>query len=209
MDKFFLPLQLTTARIDKKNILDFYHDIIIDGLLGKNGITVFQIPFKITDTVNQTNEFLKKIDCMVGHYGLFCTPENTEDTMVHVDGRKSLTSELEVLEARFSYYDILGSNGEIEWFEDIGDRYEVISIINGKTARSFQFKWVEKLKNGEVMINDCPKSMCKVRTTCNSGIVNTSVPHRVIQGTGNRVTLGFQILNFDGTTHGVWRKTNL
>ena len=63
-----------------------------------------------------TNEFLKKIDCMVGHYGLFCTPENTEDTMVHVDGRKSLTSELEVLEARFSYYDILGSNGEIEWF---------------------------------------------------------------------------------------------
>lgn len=201
---FIIPQNLTTCAVDKQNILDFYQNTVIRGLKNSDRITVFQIPFKITDTVNQTSEFLEKFDCTIGHFGLFCTPANTADMTIHIDGCQTPVSGLEVLEARFSYYDLLGNNGEIEWFEDIGDRYEKIVTVQGRSARSYKFKWVDQLQRGEITPEQCPRTLCKVKTDFNSGIVNTSVPHRVIQGTGIRVTLGFQILNKDKTSFGVW-----
>lgn len=203
---FIIPQYLTTAANDKQNILDFYQSTVISSLQNKDKITVFQLPFAITDTVNQTNNFLEQFGCVIGHFGLFCTPANTVDMTIHIDGCKTPESGLEVLEARFSYYDILGTNGEIEWFEDIGDRYEQIVTTQGKSARSYKFKWVEKLQNGILSAKECPPSLYKVKTTFSSGIVNTSIPHRVIQGDGIRVTLGFQILNKDKTPNNVWSR---
>jgi len=201
---FIIPQNLTTSTVDKQNILDFYQDTVINGLKDSDRITVFQIPFKITDTINQTSEFLEKFNCTIGHFGLFCTPANTVDMTIHIDGCQTPVSRLAVLEARFSYYDLLGSNGEIEWFEDIGDRYEKIVTIQGRSARSYKFKWVDQLQRGEITPEQCPNTLCKIKTDFNSGILNTSIPHRVIQGTGIRVTLGFQILNKDKTPLGVW-----
>lgn len=203
---FILPQQLTTVDIDRQNILDFYQNTVISGLKNTDRITVFQIPFKITDTVNQTNEFLEKFDCTTGHFGLFCTPANTIDMTIHIDGCRTESSDLEVLEARFSYYDLLGDNGEIEWFTDIGDRYEKIVSIEGRSARSYKFKWVDQLQSGKISLEECPPSLYKIKTDFSSGVVNTSIPHRVIQGSGIRVTLGFQILNKDKTPKGVWSR---
>ena len=203
---FFIPQNLTTSVVDKQNILDFYQNTVISGLKYKKGITVFQIPFKITDTINQTNEFLEKFNCTIGRFGLFCTPANTTDMTIHIDRCETPTryNGSEILEARFSYYDLLGSNGEIEWFEDIGDRYEKIVTIEGRSAKDYKFKWVDQLQRGEITAEQCPKTLCKVKTDFNSGIVKTSTPHRVIQGTGIRITLCFQILNKDKTSFGVW-----
>lgn len=206
-EKFIIPQTLTIAQNDKQNLLDFYNTELIAKMASRSVITVFQVPFAIHDTVNQTNEFLLKYSCKIGHYGIFLTPANLTDLTIHIDGCKTPTRDLAVLEARFSYYDLVGKNGEVEWFQDIGDRYEEVIVKEDRSARSYRFRWVENYKQGLIQKNDCPPSLFKMKTNIDSAIIRTNIPHRVIQGNELRATLGFQILDLKtGEPDGVWER---
>lgn len=206
-EQFIIPQNLTIPSNDKKNLLDFYNNFLINEILKKSKITVFQIPFSIDETIKQTNNFLEKYQCKISHFGLFVTPKNLYDKTIHIDGCQTPTRKLEMLEARFSYYDLMAQNGEIEWFKDIGDKYEKIIIKKGKSARSYQFKWVDDYEKGLINLNQCPPSLFKFKTNVPSAIVRTNIPHRVITENEIRATLGFQIVDYKSQEpNNIWER---
>jgi hypothetical protein len=215
---YFIPLKLTLDPVEKSNFNAFYEEKLLPNIHWKKALysPMGDCSTYFPKTIEQTKQFLEPIGLTVRSLTVFVSPPggNVEDVKnVHVDSTKLPNGESVILEARLSYYEMADTPGIVRWFpadENYTNREE--HIPGQLVSNIWTLPWIQDLKQGALTWEQVPEWVCASSTNTPSGLIRTNVPHHVIQGSGNRLTISAQIIFKDSRSPvGVWQhiKNNL
>ena len=206
---YFYPLTLTLDPEEKSNFLSHFNekyrqDVGNQALYSPMGNAARYFP----KTVEQTKQFLSAIGLTMRNFTVFVAPptNNINDTRnIHVDGVKLPDGTDVILEARLSYYEMSDMPGVVRWFPKEENYINWQERVLGKIESNiWTLPWIQDLKQKKINWEDAPEWTFATSTNVPSGIIRTNLPHHVIQGGGNRLTISAQIVWPTGSPVGVW-----
>lgn len=154
---------------------------------------------KFAKTVKLMNSLLHPIGIMVRNLTIFMAPPNIEshmDKQIHIDSMLDITGRPVILEARLSIYEMAASPGVIRWYP-----HNEPNIYN---KHHWESEIISKFRNNQLSWEEYVDYDFSTSTACAAAIIRTNLPHHVIQGPGQRITVSAQLVFTDGNPTGVW-----
>ncbi len=210
-DDYFIPLELKLDPEERKQFFEFFKTELLPtinlnkALYSPMGNAARYFP----KTVKQTKHFLSAIGLTMRNFTVFVSPPTSDINdarNIHVDGVKLPDGTDVILEARLSYYEMADMPGVVRWFPKEENYINWQEHVPGKLeANIWTLPWIQDLKQKKINWEDAPDWNFATSTNVPSGIIRTNIPHHVIQGGGNRLTISAQIVWPEtGSPVGVW-----
>jgi len=210
-DDYFIPLELKLDPQERNSFFEFFKTEFLPTIDFKKALysPMGNAARYFPKTVEQTKHFLSAIGLTVRNLTVFVAPPtyNINDARnIHVDSVKMPDGSDVILEARLSYYEMADTPGVVRWFPKETEYTHYREHIPGKLESSiWTLPWIQQLKAHKVNWEDVPDWDFATVTNTPSGIIRTNIPHHVIQGGGNRLTISAQIVWPEtGSPVGVW-----
>lgn len=209
-DDYFIPLDLKLDAEERDRFFEYYKTEFLPTIDFKKALysPMGNAAGHFPKTVAQTREFLGRIGLTVRNITVFVAPPTydiNDARNIHVDSVKDPAGNDIILEARLSYYEMADTPGVVRWFPKDTDYMFYQENIPGKMESSiWTLPWIQDLKANKVNWEDVPDWEFATVTNAPSGIIRTNIPHHVIQGGGNRLTISAQIVWPSGSPVGVW-----
>lgn len=210
--EYFIPLRLRLDPAEKAKFKQFFDETLSPTMSGMKALysPMGNCSDHFPKSLAQTKEFLDPIGLTVRNLTVFVSPpgKEVEDAKnIHVDSTKLPDGKSVILEARLSYYEMADSPGIVRWFPSTGEYTSIEELVPGKVVSNiWTLPWIQDLKEGRIGWEQAPDWTFATSTNTPSGFIRTNLPHHVIQGAGNRLTISAQLI-FANTRSpvGVWQ----
>ena len=210
--EYFIPLTLRLDSNEKAEFKQFFETTLLPTMSGMKALysPLGDCSKHFPKTIKQTVEFLKPVGLTVRHMTVFVSPphSNIQDVKnIHIDSTRLPNDQLVILEGRLSYYEMADTPGVVRWFPGTGEYTSIEELVPGKVISNiWSLPWIQDLKEGRIGWEQAPDWTFATSTNTPSGFIRTNLPHHVIQGAGNRLTISAQLI-FANTRSpvGVWQ----
>lgn len=211
-NNYFIPLSLKLDAVEKANFKKFFDEKLLPDIHWRKSLysPMADCSEHFPKSLSQTKKFLEPLGLTVRSLTVFVSPPggDIEDTKnVHVDSTKLPNGESVILEARLSYYEMADTPGIVRWFPNEENYTNLEENIPGRLISNiWTLPWIQDLKQGRLTWSQVPEWVFATATNTPSGLIRTNLPHHVIQGSGNRLTISAQVIFIDNRSPvGVWQ----